>query len=94
MVWPQVKRQTLQPQANPQAVVRRRAVSRRRADLWVLQGQEAQEAVVLWVLQVQGQEVQGQEVQEQEVQGQEVRGQEVQGVQEAQEAVLSPDYEF
>ena len=59
-------------------VGRRRAVDRRRVDLWVLQGQ-VQEAAVLWVLQAQGQEAQGQEVQ---------------GVQEAQVVALSPDYEF
>jgi hypothetical protein len=46
----------------------------------VLQVQvQGQEAVVLWVLQVQGQEAQGQEAQ---------------GVQEARVVVLSPDYEF
>jgi hypothetical protein len=60
-----VQRQTLQPQANPQAVVHRRAVPRHRADLWVLQAQaQGQEAAALWVQEAQGQEAQGvQEVQ-------------------------------
>ena len=76
-----MQRQTLQPQANPQVVIHRRAVSRRRADLWVLQVQvQGQEAAAFWVLQAQG--------------VQEAQGQEAQGVQEVQVVVLSPDYEF
>ena len=84
-----MQRQTLQPQANPQAVVHRLAVPRHRADLWVQEAQ-GQEAAALWVQEAQGQEAQGQEA----LGVQEARGQEAQGVQEARVVVLSPDYEF